>query len=143
VSRRPTILGLFAAGMAIMAGPAAAGVQAESAHAAAARVPAHAARAPSRLLIYAQEWSLWPSRPTVASGRVIVQLWNRGQDAHNVKIRRLNAHRAMVGRAQGEGIAQTGQVKTATWTLGPGTYELYCSMPGHFKAGMHTRITIR
>jgi uncharacterized cupredoxin-like copper-binding protein len=156
VSRRPTILGVIAVGMAITAGPAAAGVQADSVHSAAGvrsrsvhaaaggrAGKAHAARAPSRLLVYAQEWSLWPSRPTVAAGRVIVQLWNRGQDAHNLQIRRLNAHGAMVARAQGEGIAQTGQIRIATWTLGPGTYELYCSMPGHLKAGMHSRITIR
>jgi uncharacterized cupredoxin-like copper-binding protein len=114
-----------------------------SAGAAPLPVIAHTDRAPARLLVYAQEWSLWPSRSSVPAGAVIVQLWNRGQDAHDMKIRRLNYRGAMIGRTLGEGIAQSGQIKQAAWNLGRGTYELYCDMPGHYKAGMHTRLTIR
>jgi len=99
-------------------------------------------RAPAHLLVYAQEWSLWPSRGSVPAGTVIVQLWNRGQDAHDLRIRRLS-HGAMVGRAQSDAITQSGKVSQASWHLSPGTYELYCSMPGHLKRGMHTRITVR
>jgi hypothetical protein len=98
--------------------------------------------APARLLVYAQEWSLWPSRPSLHAGRVIVQLWNRGQDAHDLRIRRLR-HGVMVGRTQGAGVTQSGKLSQASWRLSPGTYELYCSMPGHLKRGMHTRITVR
>ncbi len=101
-----------------------------------------AAHAPSRLLVYAQEWSLWPSRPSVKAGTVIVQLWNRGQDAHDLRVRRLS-HGAMVGRPQADAITQSGKLSQATWRLSPGTYELYCSMPGHLKKGMHTRITVK
>jgi hypothetical protein len=101
------------------------------------------AKAPARLLVYAQEWSLWPSRPAIASGKVIVQLWNRGQDAHDLRIRRLSRG-ALVGRVQGsDAITQSGKVSQASWRLSPGTYELYCSMPDHLKRGMHTRITVR
>ncbi|HTU97415.1 MAG TPA: hypothetical protein VMF14_16330 [Solirubrobacteraceae bacterium] len=103
--------------------------------------PGAGGRAPSRLLVYAQEWSLWPSRPSVKPGTVIVQLWNRGQDAHDLRVRRLR-HGAMVGRAQGEAVTQSGKLSQATWHLSAGTYELYCSMPGHLKKGMHTRITV-
>jgi uncharacterized cupredoxin-like copper-binding protein len=99
------------------------------------------ARVPARLLVYAQEWSMWPSRPSLKAGTVIVQLWNRGQDAHDVRVRRLS-HGAMVGRTQGDAITQSGKLSQATWHLSPGTYELYCSMPGHLKKGMHTRITV-
>ncbi|MFZ1994644.1 MAG: hypothetical protein WAU75_11090 [Solirubrobacteraceae bacterium] len=97
---------------------------------------------PARLLVYAQEWSLWPSRPSVKPGTVIVQLWNRGQDAHDLRIRRLRRG-TMVGRTQGDAITQSGKVSQASWRLSPGTYELYCSMPNHLKRGMHTRITVR
>lgn len=98
---------------------------------------------PARLLVYAQEWSLWPSRPRVKAGRVIVQLWNRGQDAHDLRIRRLNRHGVMVGRSSPPGVGTTasGQLRQATWQLSPGTYELYCAMPGHMRLGMHARIT--
>jgi uncharacterized cupredoxin-like copper-binding protein len=101
-----------------------------------------AARAPSRLLVYAQEWSLWPSRPSVKAGTLVVQLWNRGQDAHDLRIRRLTRG-AMTGRPQRDAVTQSGAVTQATWHLSPGTYELYCSMPNHLQRGMHTRITVR
>ncbi|MGH2894014.1 MAG: hypothetical protein ACRDPM_12225 [Solirubrobacteraceae bacterium] len=109
-----------------------------------AKLPAGSgsAHAPARLLVYAQEWSLWPSRPSVKAGTVVVQLWNRGQDAHDLRIRRLR-HGVMVGRTQGDGVTQSGKLSQASWRLSPGTYELYCSMPNHLKRGMHTRITVR
>jgi plastocyanin len=110
-----------------------------------ARPPADSAgggRTPARLLVYAQEWSLWPSRPSIKAGTVIVQMWNRGQDSHDLRVRRLS-HGAMVGRTQGDAVTQSGKLSQATWRLSPGTYELYCSMPGHLKKGMHTRITVR
>ena len=134
--RRTLTLGLGAAAVAAVTA---------GAGASAARLPSEggsAASAPARLLVYAQEWSLWPSRPSLKAGTVVVQLWNRGQDAHDLRIRRLSRG-AMVGRTQGDAITQSGKVSQATWRLSPGTYELYCSMPDHLKRGMHTRITVR
>lgn len=108
----------------------------------ATRLPAEPAAAPARLLVYAQEWSLWPSRPSLRAGRVVVQLWNRGQDAHDLRIRRLR-HGVMVGGTQGVVVTQSGRLSQATWRLTPGTYQLYCSMPGHMRRGMRTRIVVR
>jgi uncharacterized cupredoxin-like copper-binding protein len=99
--------------------------------------------APSHLLVYAQEWSLWPSRTSVPAGTVIVQLWNRGQDMHDLRIRRLDARGQMVGPVlDGVRITLSGQVSQATWHLKAGHYEIYCSMPGHLAMGMHTRLTV-
>jgi plastocyanin len=99
--------------------------------------------APARLLVYAQEWSLWPSRRSVPAGTVIVQLWNRGQDSHDLRIRRLNARGQMVGPILGAvRITPSGQLSQATWHLRTGRYELYCSLPGHLKMGMHARLTV-
>src|ERR1700727_2003770 len=79
---------------------------------------AGAARAPARLLVYAQEWSLWPSRSWVPAGTVIVQLWNRGQDAHDLRIRRQNTRGQMFGPVlDGVRITLSGQVRQATWHL--------------------------
>jgi plastocyanin len=97
---------------------------------------------PARLLVYAQEWSLSPSRATLPAGRVVVQLWNRGMDAHDLRARRLVGGR-MVGHTFAVHITLPGRVSTATWTLRPGRYQLYCSLPGHMKAGMHVQITVR
>jgi len=33
-------------------------------------------------------------------------------------------------------------VSSANWHLGPGTYELYCSLPGHMRRGMHARLVV-
>jgi uncharacterized cupredoxin-like copper-binding protein len=97
---------------------------------------------PSRMLVYAQEWSLWPSRSTVPAGKVIVQLWNRGMDAHDLRIRRVRQTGAMIGRAEGVAVTASGQLHQSTWRLGAGTYELYCSMPAHAARGMHARIRV-
>ena len=104
---------------------------------------AGASRPPARMLVYAQEWSLYPSRASIPAGRVIVQLWNRGQDAHDVRIRRLDRHGHMIGRTQGVRVTQSGRLRAATWRLKPGRYELYCSMPGHLKLGMHSKLIVR
>ncbi len=109
----------------------------------ASRYPARpAAQPPGRLLVYAQEWSLWPSRVSVPAGPVLVQLWNRGQDPHDVRIRAL--HRGqMTGRIQGVPVTASGRVSSAGWRLAAGTYELYCSLAGHRHAGMRTRLVVR
>ena len=98
---------------------------------------------PARVLVYAQEWALWPSRPSVHGGRVIVQLWNRGQDPHDLRIRRLDRRGRMTGQAQGLAVTDSGAIGEASWRLGPGRYELYCSMPGHLQYGMHTRLLVK
>jgi plastocyanin len=135
--RTPAIGMAAAAAGCLAAGIGGAGVSA-------AKLPpgGGAVHAPSRLLVYAQEWSLWPSRPSIKAGTVIVQLWNRGEDAHDLRVRRLSRG-AMVGSTQRDAVAQSGKLSQASWHLSPGTYELYCSMPGHLKKGMHTRITVR
>ncbi|MGZ6712709.1 MAG: hypothetical protein ACXVE7_14250 [Solirubrobacteraceae bacterium] len=137
IAPRALRMAACAAGVSALVAVLAAGSQA-------ARGPSDggAAHASARLLVYAQEWSLWPSRPSLAAGRVIVPRWNRGQDAHDLRIRRLS-HGVMVGRSQGAAVTQSGHLSQATWSLRPGSYQLYCSMPGHMKRGMHTRITVR
>lgn len=104
---------------------------------------AAAARTPARMLVYAQEWSLYGSRATLAPGRVTVQLWNRGQDAHDLRIRRLTRGRRtgpVLGRVA---VTQSGALRQSSWTLASGHYELYCSLPGHLMKGMHFTLTVR
>jgi hypothetical protein len=100
-------------------------------------------RPAARMLVYAQEWSLWPSRTSLPAGHVIVQLWNRGQDAHDLRVRRLDRHGRMTGRAESLAATQSGVIGAASWRLAPGRYELYCSMPGHLRQGMHVKLVVR
>lgn len=99
--------------------------------------------APTHLLVYAQEWSVWPSRGTLPAGTVHVELWNRGQDMHDLRIRHVNARGQMVGPIDGAvKVTPSGGITYATWHLKRGRYMIYCSMPGHFQKGMHARITV-
>jgi hypothetical protein len=99
--------------------------------------------APAHLLIDAQEWSLWLSRSSVPAGTVLVELWNRGQDMHDTWIRRLDAAGQMVGPVLGRvKVTMPGHISDATWHLKAGHYELFCSMPGHMKLGMHANLTV-
>jgi uncharacterized cupredoxin-like copper-binding protein len=99
--------------------------------------------APTHLLVYAQEWSLWPSRSSLPAGAVYVELWNRGQDMHDLRIRNVNARGKMVGPIDGAvKVTPSGGISYATWHLKRGRYMIYCSMPGHFQMGMHARITV-
>jgi len=98
---------------------------------------------PARMLVYAQEWSLWPSRHAIPRGKVIVQLWNRGQDGHDLRIRAVDRRGHMTGRTQAVALTLSGAISEATWHLQPGRYELFCSMPGHLARGMHTILLVR
>jgi hypothetical protein len=73
-----------------------------------------------------------PPSPPAGS---FVQLWNRGEDAHDLRIRRLGAHGQMVGRAQAVRTTQSGAISNATWKLRKGRYELYCSLFPHLQRG--------
>ena len=99
--------------------------------------------APPHLLVYAQEWSLWPSRSRLPAGTVYVELWNRGQDMHDLRIRHVNVRGQMVGPIEGAvKVTPSGGISYATWRLKRGRYTIYCSMPGHLQLGMHARITV-
>jgi hypothetical protein len=91
---------------------------------------------PARMLVYAREWSLWPSRTSLPAGRVTVQLYNRGEDAHDLRIRR-RGH--TIGTLA---VTHSGELGQASWRLPRGTYELYCSLPGHRANGMHARLRV-
>lgn len=101
-----------------------------------------AARAPSRMLVTAREWSVTLSRGTAPAGPLTVQLYNRGQDAHNLNIRRLDRRRRMTGPVQKVALTQAGGLTEASWHLKPGRYEVYCSLPGHVRKGMRAFFTV-
>ncbi len=131
-----------AAGAALLAcGLAAAGGGA--APTAAVEVGPHtAAKAPSDMIVYAQEWSMYASRASVPAGKISVQLWNRGQDQHDLRIRRVGS-RGMYGAVDGAvKVTNSGAISSTSWTLQPGRYELYCSLPGHLMKGMHFEMTV-
>ena len=94
--------------------------------------------APARMLVSADEWSLVRSRRRVAAGRLEIQLYNRGEDGHDLAARR-------VGGKRTSRIAETrpGQLGEATWRLKPGRYRLWCDLPGHRAAGMRASLRVQ
>lgn len=99
--------------------------------------PATAA-APSRLQVSAREWSLTLSRQKLKAGRSLVELVNFGEDAHDLRLRRIGG-----ARTYGTRIARPGEVLELKAKLVPGRYRLWCSLPGHARRGMIAVLTVR
>lgn len=96
------------------------------------------ARGPSRLGVEAKEFSFGLSRPEVRAGTVIIQLNNRGEDTHNLRIAWLRTNRSVAA------IPDTGsrQVRSVAFTLGPGRYGLSCTLYRHAGLGMRARLRV-
>ncbi len=100
---------------------------------------AHAppSRPPARVQVVAQEFRYSLSRTTVKAGRVIVELVNRGQDTHDLDLRRVGSTRIYRFPS-----VPPGQVVDREWKLAPGRYVLWCAMPGHRELGMHAVLRV-
>ena len=99
--------------------------------------PAEAA-APSRLLVEAREFNLVLSRGSVKAGDAIVQLANRGEDPHDLRLRR-------VGGRGGGVVAETLPGEVGEWSgrLRRGRYRLWCTLEGHRALGMRAVLRVR
>ena len=86
-----------------------------------------AAAPPARLMVTATEFRFALSRATLAPGPALVQLANRGQDAHDLVLRRLDGAGRPVGRASPPALTRSGGVTTTALRLRPGHYVLFCS----------------
>ena len=94
---------------------------------------------PARLQVKAYDFGFILSRPSVRAGRVTVEFLNTGEDAHNLRLKRLHTRDRTLGTRD---IERTERV-TRTFRLRAGTWRLFCSLPGHAKAGMKARLRVR
>lgn len=78
------------------------------------------------------------SRPTVPAGEVILEFINHGQDEHN-----LNAVEPNDGSLEGSlpNTASNAHL-SLTVNLRPGSYTLFCSLPGHEAKGMKAKLVV-
>jgi len=98
---------------------------------AAAAAPA-AEPAPARLLVTGREYSLTLSRPKLPAGKAIVQLYNYGEDPHDLNLRRVGS-----GRVGEVGEVEPGATGTLQIELRKASrYRLWCSIPTHRGLGM-------
>jgi hypothetical protein len=88
---------------------------------------------PERLLLTADEWDLTVSRTRLPPGPAIVELYNRGEDPHDVRIKRRGARKVVA-------IPETPSrdLSRIETSLRPRSrYRLWCSLEGHRELGMY------
>jgi plastocyanin len=93
---------------------------------------------PPRLGVEASEWKFTLSRPEVKAGNLIVQLNNRGEDTHNLRIAEFATNRS-IGAVPDTGSRRT---RTGTFALKPGLYRLTCTLFGHTGLGMKAKLRV-
>jgi hypothetical protein len=83
-----------------------------------------------------ERWLLLPSRSTLLSGTVEVEFNNRyAEDPHDLRI-------ALGGTTHRFDVVENGEAATKRVELAPGTWRLWCSLPGHAGLGMDTAVTV-
>lgn len=75
-----------------------------------------------------------PSTLTAKAGKVTLVLTDDSAIQHSIAIK-------APGDVPGQIVSQ-GQMSTTTATLAPGTYQYYCTVPGHAQAGMVGTLTV-
>jgi plastocyanin len=93
---------------------------------------------PSRLQVVAREFSFALSRQRLKPGPAIVELVNFGQDAHDLRLRRVGGRRVYA-----LGAVQPGKHAQLRVRLLAGRYALWCSIANHRALGMRARLVVR
>ncbi len=72
-----------------------------------------------------------------------MQLINKGEDEHNMDIEKVGPGNAPEGPiVVAVSAASNGNSKPTTVDVEPGTYRMWCTLPGHAEKGMETTITV-
>jgi hypothetical protein len=104
-----------------------------------AAVPARESAAPpARLFVNAKEFALILSRQRLRPGAARIQLYNGGEDAHDLRLKRIGGTRTLRIRE-----TEPGDVSELRAMLRSGKWRLWCSLPGHAKAGMRATLVVR
>jgi len=84
------------------------------------------------------EFKIAPNTFTAPAGKVTFSIKNAGTVQHDITV-------TVNGKAESSPLADPG--KTITWTtpdsLAAGTYQVYCSVPGHKESGMTATLTVQ
>jgi len=93
---------------------------------------------PARVQVVAQEFRYALSRQTITAGWAIIELHNSGQDAHDLRLRRVGGTRVYALP-----LTQAGQTVDREFRLLPGTYRLYCGVANDRALGMQATLVVR
>ena len=80
------------------------------------------------------------SRQSVVRGLALIQFENRGEDPHDLRLRR-------IPRAGGAAASRSPETppgaRASSSAPPPGRYRLWCSLPGHEQLGMRAELRVR
>lgn len=93
--------------------------------------------APARVQVIAREFSFALSRQTIRAGWAIIELRNAGEDAHDLRMRRVGGKRIYSWP-----VTQSEGVVDREYKLLPGRYILYCSVADHRARGMSAELVV-
>jgi hypothetical protein len=96
------------------------------------------AATPARLFVSAKEFSLVLSRQSLRPGSLRIQLYNAGEDVHDLHLKRIGGTHTLRLRE-----TSPGDVAELRTSLRAGRWKLWCSLPGHAKAGMRAMLVVR
>ena len=102
--------------------------------------PGSSKRPPSRLLVAGTEYRLQLSRSAVRRGPALIQFVNRGEDPHDLRLKRIGASAT---RTVSVPEIRPGEVVQLDTHLSRGRYRLWCSLPGHEQRGMRAVLRVR
>ena len=92
----------------------------------------------ARVQVSAEEYGYTLSRRAIVAGPAIVELVNYGEDAHDLRLRRVGGTRTYaLGRVRPGGRAEL-QAR-----LLPGRFALWCSLADHRGRGMSATLLVR
>jgi len=96
-----------------------------------------AAPPPARVQVVAREFSFVLSRQSIRAGLAIIELRNAGEDAHDLRMRRVGGTRVYAWP-----VTQSGGVVDEEVRLLPGRYLLWCSVADHRALGMQATLRV-
>ncbi len=99
---------------------------------------AHVPAPPARVQVVAQEFRYSLSRRTVKAGKVIIELVNHGQDAHDLDLQRVGGKRIFHFPN-----VEPGHYVDRELRLRPGKYRLWCAVADHKERGMRTTLLVK
>lgn len=100
-------------------------------------------RAPARMMVSAREHSLVLSRQSIVAGPALIEFLNRGEDPHDLRIRRIVSHGVSARRTFSVPETRSGGLAELEARLPAGRYKLWCSLPGHEQLGMRAKLRVK
>ncbi len=93
---------------------------------------------PARVQVQEREFNLVLSRTSIQRGPAIVEVVNAGEDSHDLMLQREDSGDQPLAIPE----LRPGEISDTRLDLAPGTWRLWCSLPGHAELGMHAQLTV-